>query len=145
MYALPLLWKVSLFHMFSPEGLSSPACGHHKGCLEEYLPFSLCRKRYIYLLPLRYDTHVVYLQEQSRFNKVTSKYARCQALCLQRKQSNLKASVITACSGSGSFKGKGGWKGGINSCGSYCQLRASVSNGKIKNEQSYKSSSHPSE
>lgn len=42
-----------------------------------YLPLSLCRKRYIYLLPLRYDTHAAYLQEQSRFNKVTSKYARC--------------------------------------------------------------------
>ena len=56
-------------------------------------------------------TDTAYLQEQSRVNKVTSKYARCQALCLQREQSNLKASVVIAHSGSGSFKGKGGWKG----------------------------------
>ena len=113
-----------------PWGHQSSSLWPPSDCLEEYLPFSLCRKRYIYLLSLGYDTRSAYLQEQSRLNKVTSKYARCQALCLQREQSNLKAPVIIA--RSGSFKEKGGWKGGINSCGSDCQLRASVSNGKIK-------------
>lgn len=41
-------------------------------------PLSPCRKWSISSLPLRYDRHGAYLQERSRFNKATSKYARCQ-------------------------------------------------------------------
>lgn len=65
---------------------------------------------------------------------------------LLRQQRNLKASLTIAHSKSGNFKGKGGWNGRINSCGSDCQLRPKASNEKIrKKEQMYKSSSHPSE
>lgn len=70
----------------------------------------------IYLFTaIEVDICTAYLQEQSRFNNLTSKYARCHTLCLQRELSNLKASLIITCSGSGSFKGKGGWNRGINS------------------------------
>lgn len=76
--------KKFLFHRLSPGGIHSPNCIHHDS--KEHLLFSPCRKRYICLLPLRYDTQPIYRNNQDSIK--TSKHARCQAVCLQRaKQS----------------------------------------------------------
>lgn len=55
--------------------------GHHPSSLwppQGKEPLSPCRKGSIHSLPLSYDRHGAYLQKPSRFNKATSKYARCQ-------------------------------------------------------------------
>lgn len=76
--------KKFLFHRLSPGGI------HPTNCIlrdsKEHLLFSPCRKRYICLLPLRYDTQPTYRNNQDSIK--ASKHARCQAVCLQRaKQS----------------------------------------------------------
>lgn len=127
----PTLVETVPISQVEPGDISPPACGHH--CLPgRVFPVQSVQEEIYLLTAIEVDTCTAYLQEQSIFNNLTSEYARCHTLCLQREQSDLKASLIIACSGSGSFKGKGGWNRGINSWGSDGQLRASVSNGKIK-------------
>lgn len=64
--------------------------------------------------------------------------------CVYRESKVIqKASVITVLSASGSFKGKGGCKGGINSW--FWLSIKSLSTESLKKEQIYKSSSHTSE
>lgn len=80
------------------------------------------------------DTEPIYRNDQDPIKQLQN-MPDVSSLFTERERCNLKASVTIAHSKSGNFKGKGGWNGRINFCGSDCQLRPSASKEKIRKKR----------
>lgn len=95
-HVLPLFLKESLFHRFSPRSIRPPDSANH-GVTQESISHSACAGRDTSIYWHWGMTHMQPIYRNDQDSIKTSKYARCQALCLQREQSDLKG-ICNYCS-----------------------------------------------